>query len=125
MIFKIRTSKRTMDIFQQIGASEQMQPFILSKLAIALSIKNPSPLLNSDFHRDNNGLELNCQTITGEYDILYKCLIEMKERRHLDDDDYFKNYLKAHLDRGAIYLQSEHKYGGEFLVHLLETEKNI
>ena len=125
MIFKIRTSKKTMQIFQDIGASEQLQQFILSKLALALSIKNPEPLINADFSRDNNGLELNRQTITGEHDVLFKCLIEMKEHRHIDDDDYFRNYVKAHLDRGAIYLQNEHKYIRDFLVHLLEIEKSI
>ena len=125
MIFKIRTSKKTTQIFQEIGASEQLQPFILSKLAIALSIKNQNPLTDSDFRRDNNGLELNRQTITGEYDILFKCLIEMKEHRHIEDDEYFKNYVKAHLDRGASYLQNEHKYGSDFFVQLLKTENSI
>ena len=125
MIFKIRTSNITMNIFQSIGASEQLQPFILSKLAISLSIKSDKTLEEHDFHRDNNGLELNRQTITGEYDTLFKCLIEMKEGRHLDDDDYFRNYVKAHLDRGALLLEQEHKYGGDFLVHLVNLQKSV
>lgn len=125
MVFKIRTSRRTMEIFDAIGKSEQLQPFSLAKLAISLSIKSPKPLEEGDYHRDNNGLELNRQTITGEFDTLFKCLIEKRENHHLNDDEYFQKYLKAHLDRGAVYLLSEHKYGGDFLSHLLETEKGI
>lgn len=126
MVFKIRTSKSTFKIFDSIGKSEQLQPFILAKLAIALSLKDTKPLLESDFHRDSNGLELNRQTITGEYDVLFKCLIELKEKRHLEDEEYCPKFLKAHLDRGAKLLESEHKYyGGNFLVKLLKCNNGI
>ena len=125
MVFKIRTSKKTLEYFESIEASESLQPFVLSKLAIALSVKSNEPLSESDFKNDNNGLELNRQTITGEYDELFKCLIEMKENRHIDDDEYFQKFVKAHLDRGAKLLYSEFRYGGDFITHLLDTEKGI
>lgn len=125
MVFKIRTSKKTMDIFEEINGAENLPPFILSKLAIAMSLKSKNPLVEDDFHRDTNGLELNRQTITGEYDDTYKCLIEMFEGRHLEDDDYFQKYLKAHLNRGAKMLYSEYKYGGDFIVQLLNSEGSI
>lgn len=125
MVFKIKTSKNTMDVFDKIGASENLQPFILSKLSISLSLKSMKALENIDYETDNNGLELNRQTITGEYDELYKSLIEMHEKKHIEDDEYFQKYLKAHLDRGAKMLFSEFKYGGDFLVHLLNIEKSI
>ena len=125
MIFKIRTSKKTMSIFEEIAASEKLQPFILSKLAISVSLRKNLALEERDFHTDNNGLELNRQTITGEYDELYKCLIQMQEKKHLDDDEYFQKYLKAHLDRGAKYLHSEFKYGGDFMLQLLSVEEHI
>ncbi|MDD3013456.1 MAG: DndE family protein [Candidatus Gastranaerophilales bacterium] len=125
MLFKIKTSKKTMDIFQKISGSEQLQPFILAKLALALSIQSNVQLSRSDFSTDILGLELNRQTITGEFDLLFKALIEMLEKKHLNDDDYFRNYLKAHLDRGALMLANEHRYGGTFLTHLLDLEKAI
>lgn len=114
-----------MDIFEEINGAENLPPFILSKLAIAMSLKSKNPLVEDDFHRDTNGLELNRQTITGEYDDTYKCLIEMFEGRHLEDDDYFQKYLKAHLNRGAKMLYSEYKYGGDFIVQLLNSEGSI
>ena len=125
MVFKIRTSKKTMLVFEEMSASTNFAPFILSKLAISLSIKSDEPLTDSDFNTDNFGLELNRQTITGEWDKLYKCLIEMSEQRHLNDDDYFQKYLKAHLDRGAKMLHSEFRYNNEFLLSLLSEKKGI
>jgi DNA sulfur modification protein DndE len=125
MVFKIKTSKKTEELFLAIEASENLQPYALSKLAISLSLKSEASLSEDDFKTDNNGLELNRQTITGEYDELYKCLVTMKENRHVDDDEYFQKYIKAHLDRGAALLYSEFRYGGDFITHLLSGERGI
>lgn len=125
MVFKIRTSKKTMMCFEEITASTNYPPFILAKLAISQSIKSGQPLKENDFHTDTFGLELNRQTITGEWDELFKSLIEMYENKHLSDDEYFQKYLKAHLDRGARMLHSEFKYSNDFLLALLSKQKTI
>lgn len=125
MVFKIRTSKKTMDIFNEISASTHYAPFILSKLSISLSLKSGKELQEADFGTDNFGLELNRQTITGEWDELYKCLIEMREQRHLSDDEFFQKYLKAHLDRGAKMLYSEYKYNNDLLLSLVEGKQSV
>ena len=95
MVFKIHTSKKTQEFFEAIEASENLQPYALSRLAISLSLKSDEPLIEADFKTDNNGLELNRQQITGEYDELYKCLISIKKQRHIDDAEYFQKYIKA------------------------------
>lgn len=123
MIFKIRTSKKTMDLFEEITASTYLAPFTLSKLAISMSLKSNTPLKENDFKTDNYGLELNRQTITGEFDLLFKSMIEVFEGTHINDDDYFQKYIKAHLDRGARLIHSEYKYNSDFLLSLL-SEKN-
>lgn len=125
MIFKIKTSKKTMLLFEEMQASTNYAPFILSKLAIAISIKSGKPLKEADFHKDLLGLELNRQTITGEWDELYKGLIEMFEGRAINDDDYFQKYLKAHLDRGAILLYSEFKYSSDFITAVLKDGESL
>ena len=125
MVFKIRTSKRTMLLFEEMAASTNYAPYILSKLAISLSIKSGIALENADFKTDTLGLELNRQTITAEWDDLYKCLIEMSENRHIEDDEYFQKYIKAHLDRGAKLLYSEFKYNGDLLVALISDKTGI
>ena len=125
MVFKIRTSKKTMTIFEEISARTNYPPFILSKLSISMSIKSGEPLTEADFKTDNFGLELNRQTITGEWDALYKGLIEMFEGQHISDDDYFQMYLKAHLDRGSKVIYSEFKYNGDFLLALLDSKTGL
>lgn len=114
-----------MECFEEIGASENLAPFALSKLAISMSLKSNQPLTEDDFKTDNAGLELNRQTITAEYDSLYKSLISMAEGRHVSDDEYFQKYLKAHLDRGAKMIHSEFKYSKDFLLALLSDENGI
>lgn len=125
MVFKIRTSKKTMTIFEEIAASTNYAPFILSKLSISMSLKSGKRLSELDFKTDNFGLELNRQTITGEWDELYKGLIELFEGTHLDDDDYFQKYLKAHLDRGAKMIYSEFKYNNDLVLALLYNTDGI
>jgi len=125
MIFKIRTSKRTMVIFEEITASTNYAPYILSKLSISLSLKSEEQMIESDYKTDSLGLELNRQTITGEWDNLYKSLIEMFEGTHVSDDDYFQKHLKAHLDRGARMLYSTFKYNKDLLIALLNDDRGI
>lgn len=126
MIFKLRTSNETMSIFEEINSSIHLQPFVLCKLSLALSLKNERPLSEDDFKTNTDGLELNRQTITGEYDELFKALIMSFEGKYLSDETYFPKYLKAHIDRGALLLRSEFKYSNtSFYQHLLELDKGI
>ena len=84
-----------MESFNEIGAISHLQPFALAKIAIALSIKETSPLKDEDFQTDTDGLELNRQTITGEYDELFKALIINYNKGFISDEEYFPKYLKA------------------------------
>lgn len=68
-----------MKIFEELGTSQGLQPFALSKIAIALSIRFGS-LSDEDFSADTEGLELNRQTIFGEYEVLFKALLAMERR---------------------------------------------
>ncbi len=126
MIFKLKTSKSTMTIFEEIGSTIHLQPFALCKLAMALSLRTSEQLKDSDFKTDSDGLELNRQTITGEYDDLFKALIISHTGKFLNENNYFPKYVKAHIDRGAKYLSLEYKYSNKnFYKHLLELDKGI
>ena len=74
MTNKLHTSSQTQAIFTSLSQSLGLQPYILSKLAIALSIKK-GLLSDKDFQTDNDGLELNRQTIFGDHDLIFKALI--------------------------------------------------
>lgn len=119
MIFKLKTSKKTAEIFDAIGKSTNFKPYTLVKHAIAWSIAEGGPV--EKFAYDNEGLELNRQTITAEYDDYFKVLIEQVEGRHLSDDEYFPKYIKAHIDRGALILDSRYRHAGTVNKYVLET----
>lgn len=124
MIYKLRTSKETLKIFEELGTSQGLQPFALSKIAIALSIR-VGPLSDKDFTADTEGLELNRQTIFGEYEGLFKALLAMEKKAILSDEDFFPTLVKAHLDRGAKLLRNESRYGMHFYKNLLTLQENI
>ena len=124
MAFKLKTSKNTEVIFDRVEASENLPWYTLARLAIALSIRH-GKLTEKDFASDSLGRELNRQTITGDTDIMYKCLIQLQEEKHISDDEYFPSYIKAHLDRGAVLLDQEQRYSKDFLVHLTQLEKGL
>lgn len=123
MVFKLKTSQRTMEIFKQIETREHLQPYILVKLSMALAIKN-------GYHytgelADTTGLELNRQTITNEYDVLFRSLIQINEGKHISEEDYFPSYMKAYIDYGAVLLEQESRYSTDIYAHLMNLEKSI
>lgn len=124
MTNKLHTSKRTQNIFVSLGKSLGLQPFILSKLAIALSIKK-GKLVPEDMNTDNEGLELSRQTIFAEHDLMFKSLIINTEGKAISDDEYFPELVKAHLDRGAKLLEEEKRYSKDFYNHMCNLDMNI
>lgn len=125
MAFKLKTSKKTEEILSQAEASTNIPYSTLVKLSIALSLRT-GPLKDADYSTNTLGRELNRQTITGDADALYKCLFEVCANKHLSDEEYFPVSVKAHLDRGALLLQNEMRYGShDFLQHLSELDKGI
>lgn len=111
MGFRLKTSKETKEIFEELGSKMNLKPFALSKLAISLSINSNEPI---DLYTssDNNGLDLNRQTITAQYDALFKALIEQNLGKSITDDEYFPHYVKLHIDRGAVILKNKYRYSG-------------
>ena len=124
MIYKLRTSKETEKIFEGFRTSQGLQPFALSKIAIALSIRF-GPLSDKDFSTDTEGLELNRQTILGEYEGLFKALLAMEKKAPLSDEEFFPVLVKTHLDRGARLLKNESRYGMHFFGNLLNLDSNL
>lgn len=124
MTNKLHTSLQTQEIFSLLGQSLGLQPYILSKLAIALSIRQ-GKLKKSDYETDNDGLELSRQTIFGDHDLIFKMLIINCENRSMFEDDYFPGAVKAHLDRGAKLLEDEKRYSKDFYNHLCHLDTNI
>ena len=122
MGFRLKTSKKTKEIFEEIGKSSNLKPFALSKIAISMSLNESTSILEYE-NNDVNGLELQRTTVTGEFDSMFKALIEVKLKTHVTDDQYYPHFMKLHMDRGAELLYNKYKYSRgnleEFLNNLL------
>ena len=126
MGFRLKTSLQTKEIFEELGSRMNLKPFALSKLAISMSLTNNEPIENFK-SLDNNGLELNRQTITAQYDLLFKTLIEQHAGKHLTDDEYFPTHAKLHIDRGAVMLKNRYNYSSnmEHFINQVVNKDNI
>ena len=126
MGFRLKTSLKTKEIFEELGNRMNLKPFALSKLAISMSLTNNEPIENFK-SLDNNGLELNRQTITAQYDLLFKTLIEQHAGKHLTDDEYFPTHAKLHIDRGAVMLKNRYNYSSnmEHFINQVVNKDNI
>ena len=120
MGFRLKTSKKTKEIFEEIGSSSNLKPYAVSKIAIALSLKDSNPI-DLYYETDTNGLELQRSTVTGEFDNVYKSLMEVNLNKHLTDDEYYPLYTKKHIDKGAEILLNLYKYSGGNLEKFLRT----
>lgn len=110
MIFRLKTSAETENIFKELESKTNFRPYTLVKHALAWSLRENKPI--GDFESDSNGLDLNKQTITGDYDAYFKTLIEQVEKRHLSEEEYFPYYVKAHIDRGAPIFRDMYRLAG-------------
>lgn len=127
MGFRLKTSLETKEIFEELGSRMNLKPFALSKLAISMSLTN-NELIENYKSLDNNGLELNRQTITAQYDLLFKTLIEQHAGKHLTDDEYFPTHAKLHIDRGAVMLKNRYNYSSNmehFINQIVNQDSNI
>ena len=58
MTNKLHTSQKTQEIFNSLGQSLRLQPFILSKLAIALSVRKGQLQAHHELHGLSEQIEL-------------------------------------------------------------------
>lgn len=119
MVFRLRTSKRTQEIFEELESRTNYKPYTLVKHAIAWSLKEKTSV--ADYISDSEGLDLNRQTITGDYEIYFKVLIEQVEGRHLVEEEFFPKYVKAHIDRGSELLLDMYNHAGSVDKYILQA----
>lgn len=119
MIFRLRTSKRTQEIFEELEGRTNYKPYTLVKHAIAWSLKEKTSV--ADYVSDSEGLDLNRQTITGDHEIYFKVLIEQVEGRHLTEEEFFPKYVKAHIDRGCELLLDMYNHAGTIDKYILQV----
>ena len=75
MIFRLKTSKQTQEIFEELERRTNFKPYTLVKHAIAWSVAEKTSV--KDFKSDSNGLDLNRQVIMKS--TLKPCLSLLRE----------------------------------------------
>ena len=108
MIFRLRTSAQTQELFKELEQKMNLKPYTLVKHAIVWSLTQPESVRG--LKTDTDGLDLNRQTITGEYDAYFKALIEQHEGHYIEDEEFFPSLIKAHIDRGAPILADRYRH---------------
>ena len=119
MIFRLKTSKKTQKIFEELESRTNYKPYTLVKHAIAWSLKENTSV--AEYKSDSDGLDLNRQTITGDYETYFKVLIEQVEGRHLTEEEFFPKYVKAHIDRGSELLLDMYNHAGSVDKYVLQV----
>ena len=120
MIFRLKTSKQTQEIFEKLERRTNYKPYTLVKHAIAWSVAEKTSV--EDFKSDSNGLDLNRQTITGDNEEYFKTMFELIEGRFIEEDEFFPKYVKAHIDRGSKLLLDMYNHAGsvdKYILHVL------
>lgn len=120
MNFRLKTSSSTGEKILALQTNTGLTWNILARIAIALSLKDPSLPENVT---NRSGLEIHRNALTGEMDFVYKTIIKQHSQRNVPEDEYFPDLFNAHLERGMTILDNEYKYAGNFeklLLSLLE-----
>jgi DNA sulfur modification protein DndE len=113
MNFRLRTSRLTGDTLKSLQASTGLTPNIIARIAVALSLRNRDPVVVRE-HVDTGGLEFHRDTLTGDFDYVFKALIAQHTKRAISDEEYFPGLFKAHLERGVKLLYDEYQYAGNY-----------
>ncbi|WNR45134.1 DNA sulfur modification protein DndE [Paenibacillus roseipurpureus] len=108
MNFSLKTSKYTAEALKQLQSSTNITPNILIRYAVALSLKNSEPVSPAG-KEALDGLALNRNTVTGEFDYIFHALIAQHLKREITDEEYFPGLFNAHLERGIRLLSGEYK----------------
>lgn len=100
---RIRLSKNATNRLQLLKGKTGITPNILCRVGFCLSLRDP--IIPKPYNYDEEGLEINRYTLTGEWDKFFIALL--KERLLKDGLDINKDLfpqLRAHMNRGAITL---------------------
>lgn len=122
MNFRLKTSKYTGELLVSLQASTGLTWNILSRIAVALSLNDPSIPNKVE---NKSGLEIHRNALTGENDYIFKALIKQHSKRNIPDEEYFPELFNAHLERGIKLLDSEYKHAGNYeklLLNLIKME---
>ena len=122
MNFRLKTSKETGEILKSLQNATGLTWNVLSRIGVSLSLNNPSPPPPVP---DTGGVEIHRNTMTGEYDYVFKALIRQHAGYHVPEEEYFPDLFNRHIERGVKILEGEYKLAGNYerlLTNLFKQE---
>lgn len=100
---RLRMSYRSQNLLAQIKSRTGLTPNIAGRLAICLSLNDPSPPNPDEF--DEKGSEIHPSVMFGEYEDVFMALLVQRLRKDgMDPDEYLNKMARAHFNRGTIAL---------------------
>ncbi len=107
MSSRLKISKKTSEQLNHLSSRLNLRRNIVCRLAIGRSLSKKESVKNLK-PKDNTGYEFNRYTLTGEYDEIFKALINQHERKKLSDRNYI-TFLRNHIERGINILYKEYQ----------------
>jgi DNA sulfur modification protein DndE len=111
MNFRLKTSKNTEKSLESLKSTTHLSLNIISRIAVSLSLRDPSI---PDLVKDETGVPISRNVMTGENDYIFKSLIRQHSQRNISDEEYFPDLFNAHLERGIVLLENEYKHAGNY-----------
>jgi len=100
---RLRMSLRSQNLMAQLKVRTGMTPNVTGRLAICMSLNDPSPPNPDEF--DERGSEIYPSAMFGEYEGMFMALLLQRlEEDGLDPDAYLNRMVRAHFNRGTIAL---------------------
>jgi len=122
---KLKISKEGSEYLDYLSNKLNLRRNIICRLAVGRSLDELKSV--KDFRpKNSSGFEFNRYTLTGEFDEIFKALINQHEGRKLTDDQYFSSFLRNHIERGVVLLYEEYEKINspvDFLVGLVDFNK--
>ena len=100
---RLRMSYRSQNLMAQLKARTGLTPNLTGRLAICMSLSDPSPPNPDEF--DEKGSEIYPSAMFGEHEELFMALmLQRLEEDGLDPEAYLNRAVRAHFNRGTIAL---------------------
>ena len=104
---KLKVSKSSTSKLTVLKRRTGLTPNILCRIGLCLSLELSS---SPPFDFDDNGMEFNRYTLTGEYDEVFVALLfERLRNDNVNIESEAMKHLKAHLNRGITLMHSRLK----------------
>lgn len=116
MIFRVKMSKKTGHVLENIRKASGFPANTISRIAIALSLKHNSAgkdeIIKAYESYDSEGIEIQRHVLLGEYEAVYRSLMEKFCGSPLSDEEFFPVHVKYHIESGIDFLSDEYKLAG-------------